>query len=64
MCSANLPDKMAISVDAQVDDGNAQTGSIRGIDQAGAANPLPAPLLTAGYLEDGTKSYLVCRTML
>ena len=64
LCSANLPDKMAISVDAQVDDGNAQTGSVRGVDQAGVANPAPAAALTAGYVEDGTKNYLVCRTML
>ena len=63
MCSANLPDKMAISVDAQVDDGNAQSGSVRGVDQAGVANPAPAAALTTGYVEDGTKSYLVCRTM-
>ena len=64
MCSANLPDKMAISIDAQLDDGNAQTGSLRGYDQAGSANPAPPALLTTNYVEDGTKSYLVCRTML
>jgi len=65
MCTANLPDKMAISVDAQVDDGNALTGSVRAVDQAGAANPAaPTAALTLNYVEDGTKSYLVCRTML
>jgi prepilin-type N-terminal cleavage/methylation domain-containing protein len=65
MCSANVPDKMAISVDAQTDDGAAATGSIRGADQAGVANPAPtADLLGATYVEDGTKSYLLCRTML
>jgi prepilin-type N-terminal cleavage/methylation domain-containing protein len=64
LCSANLPDKMAISVDAQVDDGNAQTGSVRGVDQVGAPNPTVPALLTTGYVEDGTKSYLVCQKML
>src|SRR5450756_381514 len=38
LCSANLPDKMAISVDAQVDDGSALTGSVRGVEQGGVAN--------------------------
>ena len=65
LCSANLPDKMAISVDAQVDDGIATTGSVRGVDQAGAPNPpVTADLKNAQYIEDGTKSYLVCRTMI
>ncbi len=65
MCTANLPDKMAISVDAQTDDGNAQTGSVRGADQLTIGpNPLVPAKLTTGYVEDGTKSYLVCRTML
>ena len=65
MCTANLPDKMAISVDAQTDDGSATTGSVRGQDQAGVANPAPlADLAGAAYVEDGTKSYLLCRTML
>ncbi len=65
MCSANLPDKMAISVDAQSDDGVAYTGSLRGQDQAGAANPSISTDLKGGtYTEDGTKSYLLCRTML
>ena len=66
MCSGNLPDKMAISVDSQVDDGNALTGSVRAIEQGGVVNPATsiAATLTTNYVEDGTKSYLVCRTML
>lgn len=65
MCSANLPDKIAISVDAQMDDGNATTGKVRGVDQAGVANPAPsADLKGATYIEDGTKSYLVCQSMM
>jgi len=63
LCSANLPDKIAISVDAQTDDGVGTTGTVRGQDQGGAANPAVA--VSAGaYVEDGTKSYLVCRTMI
>lgn len=63
LCSANLPDKIAISVDAQTDDGVGTTGTVRGQDQGGTANPAVA--VSAGaYVEDGTKSYLVCRTMI
>jgi len=66
LCSANLPDKMAISIDSQIDDGNALTGSVRAVEQGGVANPATSigATLTANYVEDGTKSYLVCRTML
>lgn len=65
LCTANLPDKIAISVDAQTDDGNGQAGSVRGKDQAGVANPgLTAGAAADAYVEDGTKSYLVCRTMI
>jgi len=61
-CSANLPDKIAISVDAQMDDGKINTGSVRG--QAGAGSPVIGPS-TAGseYQETGTQIYVVCRTM-
>jgi len=62
MCTANLPDKIAIAIDAQTDDGSGTTGAMRGKDQAGVSNPDVSD--TAGaYVEDGTKSYLVCRTM-
>ncbi len=65
LCSANLPDKIAISVDAQTDDGNGKTGSVRGLDQAGSTNPpLTAAIQSSTYTEDGTKSYLACRTMI
>ena len=34
LCSANLPDKIAISVDAQTDDGTGKKGTVRGQKQA------------------------------
>ena len=63
MCSANLPDKIAISVDAQMDDGFATSGTVRAFRQ-----PQPNPALAAGqasqtYAEDGVSTYLVCRQM-
>ena len=38
MCSANLPDKVAIAVDTQMDDGLSQKGTVRAIAQT-APNP-------------------------
>src|SRR5512135_3918112 len=38
VCSSNLPDKIAIAVDTQMDDGTAATGQVRGMQQT-APNP-------------------------
>ncbi|HEY9531004.1 MAG TPA: prepilin-type N-terminal cleavage/methylation domain-containing protein [Burkholderiales bacterium] len=63
MCSANLPDKIAISVDAQMDDGFATSGSVRAFRQ-GAPNPaLGATQASQIFQEDGVSTYLVCRQM-
>ena len=45
VCSSNLPDKIAIAVDTQMDDGTATTGQVRGTLQT-APNPAPAVELT------------------
>ena len=60
LCSANLPDKIAVSVDAQMDDGKGTSGTVRGIKAAGNAD-LKAQAET--YSEDGVSTYLVCRQM-
>jgi hypothetical protein len=44
VCSANLPDKIAIAVDTQMDDGQPATGTVR----APAAGRAPNPPLPAG----------------
>jgi prepilin-type N-terminal cleavage/methylation domain-containing protein len=68
ICSANLPDKIAAAVDTQMDDGAPATGTVRGGVQTG-----PNPLVGAGigsatapdatYIENGTNTYTVCRSM-
>ena len=69
MCSANLPDKIAIAVDSQMDDGNRLSGSVRGQLQA-APNPAVAVDATAAgaggaanYAETGTNVYMICRAL-
>ena len=63
ICSANLPDKIAIAVDTQMDDGASTTGSVRAILQA-APNPAMTNALAAGpaYVENGTNIYALCRS--
>ena len=67
ICSANLPDKIAIAVDTQMDDGQRLSGTVRGQLQA-APNPAIVQDATAAgaggnnnYAETGTNTYVLCR---
>jgi len=61
ICSSNLPDKVAIAVDTQADDGNSQTGQIRAQLQ-GTVNPATAAAPASSYVETGIAQYLLCKT--
>ena len=61
LCSGNLPDKIAISVDAQMDDGLGKKGSVRSMKTAG--NPDTLAGAADSYSEDGVSTYTVCRQM-
>lgn len=61
-CSANLPDKIAQAIDAQLDDGVPSTGSVRAQLQSDL-NPAVAKQAATAYVENGTNQYLVCRTL-
>lgn len=63
LCSANLPDKIAISVDAQMDDGDATRGNVRGMKQTTGPNPTTIADSASAYTEDGVSTYVVCRQM-
>ncbi|HJY76874.1 MAG TPA: prepilin-type N-terminal cleavage/methylation domain-containing protein [Burkholderiales bacterium] len=62
LCSANLPDKIAISVDSQMDDGVGDAGSVRAL-KAGANPALPSGGNADPYTEDGVSTYVICRQM-
>jgi type II secretory pathway pseudopilin PulG len=74
VCTASLPDKIAISVDAHLDDGKGRTGSVRanitqdqenqgnGNGNAGW-NPIVKDVAD-DYAEDGVTTYMVCRQIL
>ena len=63
LCSANLPDKIAISVDSQMDDGVGNTGSVRAQKQTAPNMALASDKAGSSYSEDGVSSYLVCRQL-
>ena len=62
ICSANLPDKIAIAVDTQMDDGVPNQGTVRGVLQT-APNPDVGTALAAStaYVENGSNTYTLCR---
>jgi prepilin-type N-terminal cleavage/methylation domain-containing protein len=61
ICTSNLPDKVAIAVDTQMDDATSATGQVRGQFQAGP-NPATGAAATA-YAETGTNQYLLCKSL-
>ena len=63
LCSANLPDKIAISVDAQTDDGDGNAGSVRAKKQTAPNPDLVLDAAADDYTEDGVSTYVVCRQM-
>jgi len=64
VCSSNLPDKIAIAVDTQMDDGTALSGQVRATLQAGPNPGVPAASSAADvYAETGTNQYLLCKNL-
>jgi prepilin-type N-terminal cleavage/methylation domain-containing protein len=63
VCSANLPDKIAIAVDVQVDDGVGTAGSVRGNLQTSANQAIGNLEAAEAYVENGTNQYTLCRAM-
>lgn len=74
VCSGNLPDKIAIAVDTQMDDGDRRTGGVRAQLQAGSnpaiaanhtsgASATTAPGNDSNYAETGTNTYAMCRAL-
>jgi len=64
ICSAGLPDKIAIAVDTQMDDGAIGAGTVRGQLHAAGPNPnINADADPAAYAETGTNVYTLCRSL-
>jgi prepilin-type N-terminal cleavage/methylation domain-containing protein len=64
ICSAGLPDKIAIAVDTQMDDGLIATGTVRGQLHTGGPNPaINTATDSSAYAETGTNVYTLCRAL-
>jgi prepilin-type N-terminal cleavage/methylation domain-containing protein len=63
ICSANLPDKIAIAVDTQMDDGKIATGNVRGQLQTAPNPDIATGAATDEYAENGTNTYTLCRSL-
>ena len=64
ICSAGLPDKIAIAVDTQMDDGLVGTGTVRGQMHTGGPNPaINTAADASAYAETGTNVYTLCRAL-
>src|SRR5487761_2768911 len=61
VCSSNLPDKIAIAVDTQMDDATANSGQIRATLQTVPNPAVPATTTADVYQETGTNTYLLCK---
>ena len=59
ICSANIPDKVAIAIDTSMDDGVSTTGGVRA-ELASTPNPAIGNT-SASYAENGTNIYVLCR---
>ena len=59
VCTTNLLGKIASAIDAQFDDGINTTGQVRGTAD-GILNAVPA---AAGYADDGSTVFVVCKSL-
>lgn len=64
LCSANLPDKIALAVDTQIDNGLSATGSVRATLNTGSNPPVDnTATVAASYAETGSNVYTLCRQL-
>ena len=61
LCSSNLPDKVAIALDVQMDDGDVRAGAVRGLLSATLNPAIPLVVDANNYAETGTNLYTLCR---
>jgi len=63
VCTSNLPDKIAIAVDTQMDDGTPGAGEIRGTMQGAPSPSVPVASSATPYAETGQNQYLLCKNL-
>lgn len=65
VCTGSLPAKIAQAVDSQFDDGNASTGSVRGLIEGTPPTTVAttAPATPANYVDNGSNLYVICKNL-
>ena len=63
VCAGSLPAKIAQSLDSQMDDGNAITGSVRSLLETTPPTAVTATVPTANYADNGTNLYVLCKSI-
>ena len=63
ICTSNLPDKVAIATDTQMDDGASTTGQVRGLVQTSPNQAAGTTAPTSAYAETGTNQYVLCKNL-
>ncbi|OGA31998.1 MAG: hypothetical protein A3F75_02515 [Betaproteobacteria bacterium RIFCSPLOWO2_12_FULL_64_23] len=63
ICTTNLPDKIAIAIDTQMDDATAATGQVRAVGPQAGPNPDLDVVMAVNYTETGTNQYTVCKSL-
>jgi prepilin-type N-terminal cleavage/methylation domain-containing protein len=64
VCSANLPDKIALAVDTQIDNGLSASGSVRATLNSASNPAIDNTTSAAGsYAETGSNVYTLCRQL-
>ena len=63
ICTTNLPDKIAVAIDTQMDDATAATGQVRGVGPQAGPNPDLTAVMGTNYVENGTNQYTLCKSL-
>lgn len=63
VCSGSLPAKIAQSLDSQMDDGNATTGTVRALLETTPPTELTTAAPTVDYVDNGTNLYVLCKNI-
>ena len=62
ICMSQVPGKAAAAIDAQLDDGQPNSGSLRATPGVSGANTAPGAVVGAGVYDEGAV-YTICRTL-
>ena len=60
ICESHIPDKAALAIDNQIDDGKSNSGTLRAVKESTSTSLTTAD---ASYVEDGTSYYTLCKSL-